>query len=229
MNKQEQIEEMAHIMCKYYNKGFCANGDITEICKDMPYCCYKNDTEALYGAGYRKVGSDAKGNLLKIQNLCIEFDEMGYEPTTLCENPEQTAKKWKSDLMYEIGLFLDEAMGIKARYNELKAENERLTKILNSRRMVADELIEATQKAYKEGYEKGAEEMRLEAKKPIEKFIKQRERQAVKEFSKKLIKLVFDYLGIENAEQAEKLSIIDSTLTYDVILHAIDKLIEEEN
>lgn len=82
--------------------------------------------EALYNAGYRNVRSDAKGNLLKIQNLCIEFDEMGYEPTTLCENPEQTAKKWKSDLMYEIGLFLDEAMGIKARYNELKAENERL-------------------------------------------------------------------------------------------------------
>ena len=126
MNKQEQIEEMAHIMCEYYNKGFCANGDITEICEDMPCCCYKNDAEALYGAGYRKVGSDAKGNLLKIQNLCIEFDEMGYEPTTLCENPEQMAKKWKSDLMYEIGLFLDEAMGIKARYNELKAENERL-------------------------------------------------------------------------------------------------------
>lgn len=86
--------------------------------------------EAIYNAGYRKVGSDAKGNMLKIQNLCIEFDEMGYEPTTLCENPEQTAKKWKSDLMYEIGLFLDEAMGIKARYNELKAENERLTERL---------------------------------------------------------------------------------------------------
>ena len=76
---------------------------------------------------------------------------------------------------------------------------------------------------------KGAEEMRLEAKKPIEKFIKQRERQAVKEFSEKLIRLVFDYLDVENAEQAEKLSLIDSTLTYDVILHAIDKLIEEEN
>lgn len=84
-------------------------------------------------------------------------------------------------------------------------------------------------KAYKEGYEKGAEEMRLEAKRPIEKFIKQRERQAVKEFSEKLIKLVFDYLDVENAEQAENLSLIDSTLTYDVILHAIDKLIEEEN
>ena len=41
-------------------------------------------------------------------------------------------------------------------------------------------------KAYKEGYEKGAEEMRLEAKMPIEKFIKQRERQAVKEFAGKI-------------------------------------------
>ena len=69
--------------------------------------------EALYNAGYRKVGSDAKGNLLKIQNLCIEFDEMGYEPTTLCENPEGKAKLWKSALVYEIGLLLDEYAAIK--------------------------------------------------------------------------------------------------------------------
>ena len=48
-------------------------------------------------------------------------------------------------------------------------------------------------KAYKEGYEKGAEEMRLEAKKPIEKFIKQRERQAVKEFSEKLKGKLHDF------------------------------------
>lgn len=97
------------------------------------------------------------------------------------------------------------------------------------RKTFTSDLASDTQKAYKEGYEKGAEEMRLEAKKPIEKFIKQRERQAVKEFSEKLIKLVFDYLDVENAEQAEQLSLIDSTLTYDVILHAIDKLIKEEN
>ena len=89
--------------------------------------------------------------------------------------------------------------------------------------------IKIGSKAYKEGYEKGAEEMRLEAKKPIEKFIKHRERQAVKEFSEKLIRIVFDYLDVENAEQAEQLSLIDSTLTYDVILDAIDKLIKEEN
>ena len=109
MNKEQQIEELHDYILNNLYKGS------THLL-----------AEKLYNAGYRKVGSDAKGNLLKIQNLCIEFDEMGYEPTTLCENPEQTAKKWKSDLMYEIGLFLDEAMGIKARYNELKAENERL-------------------------------------------------------------------------------------------------------
>ena len=109
MNKEQQIEELHDFILNNLYKGS------THLL-----------AEKLYNAGYRKVGSDAKGNLLKIQNLCIEFDEMGYEPTTLCENPEQTAKKWKSDLMYEIGLFLDEAMGIKARYNELKAENERV-------------------------------------------------------------------------------------------------------
>ena len=123
MNKE--IEEMAVIGCvrnpQAHTAEECAKCDFKQ-----GQCNAYRHAEALYDAGYRKVGSDAKGNLLKIQNLCIEFDEMGYEPTTLCENPEQTAKKWKSDLMYEIGLFLDEAMGIKARYNELKAENERL-------------------------------------------------------------------------------------------------------
>ena len=124
--------------------------------------------EALYNAGYRKI-ENANGHNLphEIDYLLTEFDEMGFAPTSLCDNPEGKAKLWKSALVYEIGLLLDEYAAIKEK--------------------------------------------------------------AVKEFSEKLIKLVFDYLDVENAEQAEKLSLIDSTLTYDVILHAIDKLIEEEN
>lgn len=124
--------------------------------------------EALYNAGYRKI-ENANGHNLphEIDYLLTEFDEMGFVPTSLCDNPEGKAKLWKSALVYEIGLLLDEYAAIKEK--------------------------------------------------------------AVKEFSEKLIKLVFDYLDVENAEQAEKLSLIDSTLTYDVILHAIDKLIEEEN
>lgn len=82
--------------------------------------------ETLYNAGYRKVERDEKCSLLKIEDLCIEFDEMGYEPTSLCEDPEKEAKKWKQNLMNAIGLLLDESTAITARYNELKAENETL-------------------------------------------------------------------------------------------------------
>lgn len=133
MDKEQYIEEIEQFIYDYVDskqteRVYLLSSRVNELAK--PFVHNKGIAEALYNAGYRKVGSDAKCNLLKIQNLCIEFDEMGYEPTTLCENPEQTAKKWKSDLMYEIGLFLDESMGIKARYNELKAENERLTERL---------------------------------------------------------------------------------------------------
>ncbi len=56
------------------------------------------------------------------------------------------------------------------------------------RKTFTSDLASDTQKAFKEGYEKGAEEMRKEAKKTIEKFIKYRERQAVKEFAERLKK-----------------------------------------
>lgn len=39
---------------------------------------------------------------MSIENLLIEFDEMGYCPTTLCENPNEQAIKWKNDLIVEI-------------------------------------------------------------------------------------------------------------------------------
>ncbi len=42
------------------------------------------------------------------------------------------------------------------------------------------------QKAYKEGYQKGVEEVKAEYEKPIDKFIKDRETKAVKEFADKL-------------------------------------------
>ena len=65
-NEQEQIEEMAHIMCEYYNSGFCANSDMTEICEDMPDYCYKNEAEALYNAGYGDV-SEYKAEIERLR------------------------------------------------------------------------------------------------------------------------------------------------------------------
>lgn len=38
----------------------------------------------------------------KITNLFIDFDVMGFAPTTLCEDTEQYAKDWRRDLVVEI-------------------------------------------------------------------------------------------------------------------------------
>ena len=49
---------------------------------------------------------------MRIEDLLIDFDEMGFAPTTLCENPEKYACEWKSKLITEI--------------EQLKEENEKL-------------------------------------------------------------------------------------------------------
>lgn len=50
---------------------------------------------------------------MTIDELLIDFDEMGFVPTTLCENPDEYAQDWKKQLVAEI--------------ERLKAENIRLT------------------------------------------------------------------------------------------------------
>ena len=39
---------------------------------------------------------------MKIDELLIEFDEMGFAPTTLCKNSEEYACEWKKQLVAEI-------------------------------------------------------------------------------------------------------------------------------
>lgn len=57
-----------------------------------------------------------------IDNLLIEFDEMGFAPTNVCDDPEGKAKLWKSALVYEIGLLLDEHAAIRKKTVEEFAE-----------------------------------------------------------------------------------------------------------
>lgn len=101
MTKQEQIEEMRREL-------YCAMRKVNGI-------AFSNDlAEALYNAGYRKI-ENANGHNLphEIDYLLTEFDEMGFVPTSLCDNPEGKAKLWKSALVYEIGLLLNEYAAIK--------------------------------------------------------------------------------------------------------------------
>lgn len=40
--------------------------------------------------------------MMTIDELLIDFDEMGFIPTTLCENPDEYAQDWKKQLLVEI-------------------------------------------------------------------------------------------------------------------------------
>ena len=55
---------------------------------------------------------------MKIQDLLIDFDEMGFAPTTLCENPDEYAREWRKQLVAEI--------------ERLEAENERFESNMKS-------------------------------------------------------------------------------------------------
>lgn len=66
-----------------------------------------------------------------IDELLTEFDEMDYAPTNLCDDPEGKAKLWKSALVYELGLLLDEHAAIRER--AVKEFAEKLQKELPCR------------------------------------------------------------------------------------------------
>lgn len=64
-----------------------------------------------------------------IDKLLIEFDEMGFAPTNVCDNPEGKAKLWESALVYELGLLLDEHAAIRKKAVEEFAEKLKIKAI----------------------------------------------------------------------------------------------------
>ena len=143
MNKEQQIEEMAKKMQKCYEKNGLLN--------------FKWFAEALYNAGYRKI-ENANGHNLphEIDYLLTEFDEMGFAPTSLCDNPEGKAKLWKSALVYEIGLLLDEYATIKEKAVKEFAEKIKAKSYVNNycREVVEIDKIDELLKEYENGKDK---------------------------------------------------------------------------
>lgn len=115
MNKEQQIRDIGCNIMKGFKKLVCFESDI-----DM---CIADGAEALYNAGYRKIENVNRQNLpQEIENLLTEFDKMGFAPTNVCDNPEGRAKLWKSALVYELGLLLDEYAEIRQKAVEEFAE-----------------------------------------------------------------------------------------------------------
>lgn len=119
MNKEQQIRDIGCNIMKGFKKLVCFDSEDYDII-DM---CIADGAEALYDAGYRKIENVNGHNLPhEIEYLLIEFDEMGFAPTNVCDNPERKAKLWKSALVYELGLLLDEHAAIRKKAVEEFAE-----------------------------------------------------------------------------------------------------------
>lgn len=150
-NEQEQIEEMAHIMCEYYNSGFCANSDMTEICEDMPDCCYKNEAEALYNAGYGDV-SEYKA---EIERLRTTLGECNTELNSALESLKSQCreigelkagtKQAKIDVLNRVMTYINDK--IENDYGDMSDSVQYLTINIDDFDDFIDELIKEVQNA----------------------------------------------------------------------------------
>ena len=78
---------------------------------------------------------------MTIDELLVNFDEMGFAPTTLCGNPDEYACEWKKQLLAEI--------------ERLTEERNRYAETLAKYQMASDkEIIAQKKQAVKEFAEK---------------------------------------------------------------------------
>lgn len=59
----------------------------------------------------------------RLLDLLIEFDEMGFAPTTVCEDPEAYAKKWKDQVWEAVRALEAENAALRERLGK-EAEHE---------------------------------------------------------------------------------------------------------
>ena len=73
--------------------------------------------------------------MMTIDELLIDFDEMGFVPTTLCENPDEYARDWEKQLLVEIKRLKDENKQLKTECalldNELRIARQETIDVLN--------------------------------------------------------------------------------------------------
>ena len=150
------------------------------------------------------------------QELKDELEDIFFDALTDKSNPPYYTDKvdpendgcwqWK---VYE--LCADEL--IKRGYgdvSEYKAEIERLKAEFKQLETNAEILARGVRDLNHENYE-----------------LTEKVKQAKIDVLNKVKDIVFDYLGVKNIKEAEALSLLDSTLTYDVVTCGIDELIEE--
>lgn len=59
---------------------------------------------------------------MNIEDLLIDFDEMGFAPTTICPNPDEYACEWKMKLVAEINRQQAKIEALKMDNNQLESD-----------------------------------------------------------------------------------------------------------
>lgn len=120
MNEKEMIEEMCKnfkccVSCEMFNGYMDDNGELKNCsCAEHSdsHCtqCYISTSQAkvLYNADYRKIPEGSvmltgKETDEQLEDLLIEYDEMGFYPSTTVPNPDEYSREYKKRLIYAIG------------------------------------------------------------------------------------------------------------------------------
>ena len=91
----------------------------------------------------------------RITDLFIEFDEMGFIPTTFCPEPEEYAIEWRRKVWEEIEVLKAENAALKERLNkavELPRVEYTITKEWVNRETIGDRMFEWCVLYKKDGY-----------------------------------------------------------------------------
>ena len=101
--EQEQIEQIENVLInEHMRTAYSVEGHKQLMQKGLYYC----QAKAIVDAGYGDV-SEYKAEIERLQSntpqhlkdLLIEFDEMGFAPTTVCPNPDKYATEWRDRLV----------------------------------------------------------------------------------------------------------------------------------
>ena len=101
--EQEQIEQIENVLInEHMRTAYSVEGHKQLMQKGVYYCQAKSIVEAGYGdvSEYKAEIERLQSNTPQhLKDLLIEFDEMGFAPTTVCPNPDKYATEWRDRLV----------------------------------------------------------------------------------------------------------------------------------
>lgn len=176
---------------------------------DVPYEKINDIAVALVKEGYGDI-SEYKAEIERLRQEVRDTDKMARNTIEQYKNNYDNAFERLKSQGREIG--------------KLKEENETLKNdLINSEGNLNHITTEFKQlQTNAEILARGVRDLNHENYELTEKI-----KQAQIDVLNKVKDIVFDYLGVKNIKEAEALSLLDSTLTYDVVTCGIDEIIKE--